>query len=114
MRAFELSELSELAAARAASGRLYHEFLRESSMSLGLYVLPAGGEDPQSPHGEDEVYVVTAGRARIRVGDEDRDVGPGSVVFVPARVPHRFHSIASELTVLVLFAPAEGTVAAPA
>jgi mannose-6-phosphate isomerase-like protein (cupin superfamily) len=110
MRAFELIDLS---AARAAAGRPYHEFMRERSMSLGLYVLPAGGEDPQQPHGEDEVYVVSAGRARLRVGDEDRAVGPGSVVFVPARVPHRFHSIESELSVLVFFAPAEGTAAKP-
>jgi len=106
MRSFELNDL---AAARAAAGSAYLEFLRESSMSLGFYVLPAGGEDPQQPHGEDEVYVVTAGRARIRVGEEDREVGPGSVVFVPARVPHRFHSIESELGVLVCFAPAEGS-----
>jgi len=31
----------------------------------------------------------------------------GSIVFVAARVPHRFHSIAEDLTVLVFFAPAE-------
>lgn len=108
MRAWETTELS---ARRAAAAQPYLEFLREPSMSLGLYVLPAGGEDPQSPHGEDEIYVVVAGRASIRVGDEDRAVGPGSIVFVPARVPHRFHSIGSELSVLVGFAPAEGSAA---
>jgi mannose-6-phosphate isomerase-like protein (cupin superfamily) len=106
MQAWETSDLSSR---RDASGKPYLEFLRQPSMSLGLYVLPAGGVDAQSPHGEDEVYLVTAGRARLRVGDEDRDVGPGSVVFVPARVPHRFHSIESELSALVLFAPAEGS-----
>ena len=103
------SELPELSTRRAASGRLYLEFLRTGSMSLGLYTLPTGGEDPQSPHGEDEVYVVTAGRARLRVGEEDVAVEPGSIVFVPALVPHRFHSIESELSALVFFAPAEGT-----
>ncbi len=44
-----------LAADHAAAGRLYHEFLRVPAMSGGLYVLPAGGADPQAPHGEDEV-----------------------------------------------------------
>ena len=106
MQAWETSELSSR---RETAAKAYLEFLREPSMSLGLYVLPAGGEDLQSPHGEDEVYVVTAGRARIRVGEEDRAVEPGSVVFVPARVPHRFHSIESELSALVFFAPAEGS-----
>lgn len=117
MEGFELSELAE---EQARSGKPYLEFLRRASLSAGLYVLPAGSVDPQQPHSEDEVYVVTGGRARIRVAEEDRAVGPGSVVFVAAGVEHRFHSIAEDLSVLVLFAPAEysllGTanVAAPA
>ncbi|MBI5567863.1 MAG: cupin domain-containing protein [Chloroflexi bacterium] len=74
---------------------------------MGVYALPAGGIDPQSPHTEDEVYYVASGRAQIRVGDEDRSVGPGSIVFVAANVKHRFHSIEEDLSVLVFFAPAE-------
>lgn len=104
MHAYELDDLER---ARAAAGTLYHEFLRVPSLSAGLYVLAAGTSDPQQPHAEDEVYLVTAGRARIRVGDEDRPVGPGSVVYVAARVPHHFHAIEEDLTILVLFAPAE-------
>ena len=106
MRAFETGDL---AAARAAAGKLYHEFLRVPALSCGLYVLPAGATDPQGPHGEDEVYYVVSGRATIRVADETRAVSPGSVVYVAAGVHHRFEAIAEELTVLVFFAPAEGT-----
>lgn len=102
MKAFDIREL-ELR--RASHGRPMLEFLREKSMSLSVYTLPAGGPDPQHPHGEDEVYYVTAGRAQIRVGAEDREVGPGSIVFVPARVEHHFHSILETLRVLVVFAP---------
>ena len=36
-------ERSELLSRRVAAGKSYLEFLREPSMSLGLYVLPAGG-----------------------------------------------------------------------
>ena len=104
MDAFELRELD---GDRAAAGRLYEEFLRASAMSMGLYVLEAGAEDPQSPHNEDEAYIVMAGRAVINVDGEDRAVGPGSVVFVAAHVPHRFHSIGERLEVMVVFAPAE-------
>jgi mannose-6-phosphate isomerase-like protein (cupin superfamily) len=102
-------ELQQVAAERTALGRLYVEFLQKPSMSAGLYVLAAGSEDPQQPHTEDEVYHVVRGRATIRVGDEDRPVGPGSVVYVAAQVPHRFHSIEEELEVLVFFAPAQHT-----
>jgi mannose-6-phosphate isomerase-like protein (cupin superfamily) len=106
MQAFELAaRLSE----RQASGKLYLEFLRVPTMSLGLYCLPAGGADPQSPHGEDEVYYVLTGRGQVRVGDEDRPVQPGSVVFVPAHAAHRFHTITEDLDLLVFFAPPEGS-----
>ena len=102
-------EIADIELRRRAQGRLYLEFLRGPSMSMGLYVLAAGGTDPQRPHGEDEAYLVLSGRGRIRVGEEDRAVEPGSVVFVPARVEHRFHDITEELSVAVFFSPAEGT-----
>ena len=47
------------------------------------------------------------GRARVRGGEEDREVRAGSVLFVAAGVEHRFYEISEELAVLVLFAPAE-------
>jgi mannose-6-phosphate isomerase-like protein (cupin superfamily) len=100
-------EVADLDATRMASGRLYHEFLSVPDLSGGLYVLEAGATDPQSPHTEDELYVVQSGRARITVGDEDREVMAGSVVFVAARVPHRFHDIEERLVILVVFGPAE-------
>jgi len=86
----------------------YIEFLRQRSMSAGVYVLPAGSADRQSPHREDEVYYVTQGRARFQQGEETRSVAPGDVLFVPAGEPHRFLDIAEELVLLVVFAPPEG------
>ena len=100
-------EIAEIVSAHADSGRPYLEFLREPSMSLGLYVLPAGGIDNQQPHTEDEVYYVLSGRAAIQVNEESRPVQPGSVIFVKAGEVHRFHSITEELSLLVFFAPAE-------
>lgn len=91
------------------SGDRYVEFLRAPTMSVGVYVLPAGAEDRQSPHGEDEIYFVVRGRGRFRQGSDDRAVAAGTVLFVPARAPHRFHAIEEELCLLVLFAPPEGT-----
>ena len=104
--------LADLIARRSQSDGPYLEFLRRDSLSVGLYVLPAGGVDPQEPHTEDEVYYVISGRARIRVHGADSPVEPGSVVFVRAGIEHRFHTIEEELTVLVFFAPAEQAQAA--
>jgi mannose-6-phosphate isomerase-like protein (cupin superfamily) len=100
-------ELADLITQRAGSNKLYLEFLKVPGLSMGLYVLPAGGVDPQSPHTEDEVYYVVSGRAKINVADEDRDLQGGSIVYVAKNVEHRFHSIDEELTVIVFFAPAE-------
>jgi quercetin dioxygenase-like cupin family protein len=100
-------DLPGLMTAHQAAGRPYHEFLRKESLSVGLYVLPAGGTDGQRPHAEDEVYYVVAGRARFRAGADDRPVTASTVLFVAAGVDHRFYEIAEDLTLLVFFAPAE-------
>ena len=100
-------ELAQLITDRAHSNKLYLEFLKVPDLSMGIYVLPAGGTDPQSPHLEDEVYYVVSGRAKILVADEERDVQAGSIVYVAKNIAHHFHSIEEELTVLVFFAPAE-------
>ena len=99
--------VSALEEQQAKAGKAYLEFLRVPAMSAGLYVLPAGGADAQSPHQEDEMYYIVRGKARMRVGAENRSVGAGSVIFVEKQVEHRFYDIAEELVVLVFFAPAE-------
>ena len=100
-------EIAELVSQRADSTKLYLEFLKVPDLSMGLYVLPTGGMDPQTPHTEDEVYYVVSGRAQILVAEENREVQAGSIVYVEKNIAHRFHSIEEELTVVVFFAPAE-------
>ena len=103
----EAHELGEVLDRQSRSGRAYLEFIRHPALSVGVYVLPAGGVDGQQPHAEDEVYHVFEGRARMTVGDEERDVEAGSVVYVAAGIDHRFHAIEADLRILVFFAPAE-------
>src|SRR5689334_16949190 len=105
----DVHETDELLDERRRTRKAYHEFLRVPSMSCGVYELPQGGRDVQSPHSEDEVYYVVRGRAKIRVGAEEHRVRPGTIVFVPADREHRFHDIQEDLAVLVVFAPPEGT-----
>lgn len=105
----EAFELADLLAQRETSGRPYLEFLNVADLSVGIYVLAAGQPDLQLPHTEDEAYYVVSGRARVTVGDDVRDVRPGTIVFVATAVPHRFHDITEELVLLVAFGPAEGS-----
>lgn len=101
--------LADLLAAPSDAGRSFAEVLRVRAMSAGVYELAAGAEDLQQPHTEDEVYMVLRGRARATVAGDVVDVMSGSMLYVPAGVLHRFHDIEEELTVLVVFAPPEGT-----
>ena len=101
-------EYIDVATQQARGGRLYHEFMRVPDLSAGLYVLEPDGTDPQSPHSEDELYYVVAGRAHVAVGEETRPVVQGSLIFVAATVAHRFHDIEERLELLVVFGPAEG------
>ena len=87
----------------------YHEFLRVPAMSAGIYVLAAGSADKQVPHQEDEIYYVVRGKAKIRLGGEERPISAGDVIFIEKTLDHRFFDIAEELVLLVIFAPAESS-----
>ncbi len=94
---------------RPEAGEQVHwaEHLRVADLSVGTYSIPAGGLDLQSPHTEDEIYVVTAGRAVLESGADRVDVAAGSVVYVPAGEVHRFVAVTQDLAAIVVFAPAE-------
>lgn len=97
--------LDELLAEHGA--RTYRELLRVPALSLGLFAVGPGHDDGQDPHASDEVYVVTAGRATLVVDGVPTPVGPGSLAYVPAGVPHRFADVTEDLRVYVVFAPPE-------
>jgi mannose-6-phosphate isomerase-like protein (cupin superfamily) len=96
-------------AVRDGEPNQYREHLRVPDLSVGTYCVPVGGKDGQEPHTEDEVYVVTSGRAQFTSSGETIDVTAGSVFFVAAHEVHRFHDITEDLAVLVFFGPAEGS-----
>lgn len=105
-----MSEIRRIAELLARIGDIrYHEFLRVPAMSVGIYVLPPGATDGQTPHKEDEIYYVVRGEAKMRLGREERAVSEGDVIFAEKAAEHRFFDIAEELVLLVIFAPAESS-----
>jgi mannose-6-phosphate isomerase-like protein (cupin superfamily) len=83
--------------------------LNSDDLSLGTYSIPEGGLDDQTPHTEDEIYLVQAGRATLVTDSGNASVGPGSVVFVPAGETHTFTEIVEDLALVVVFAPPYGS-----
>ena len=88
------------------------DHLASNDLSVGTYSIPAGGLDDQTPHTEDEIYVVRSGRATLVTTSGSAEVGPGSVVFVPAMETHKFTDILEDLAMVVIFAPPYGSRAA--
>lgn len=108
---WQVSDLSEIRQKLKGNEVEYLEFLNVPAMSCGLYFLPAGSRDMQSHHDDDELYVVLEGRARMHIGDRERPVGPGSVLYVSATTEHSFFEIDEDMTLLVMFScgsPAKG------
>ena len=101
--------LNDLMAESERGDQRWREFVRVPSLSMGLYRLKARQADEQQPHTEDEVYLVVSGKASFRASGREQAVVAGSLIFVERAVEHRFVDITEDLTVLVFFAPPEGS-----
>ena len=98
---FDLDEVKSKLKGEAVE---YLEFLNVTALNCGIYFLAAGSKDMQAPHDEDEVYIVLSGSARMRLDQEERAVGPGSLLYVGATTEHSFFHIEQDMTLLVIFA----------
>ena len=103
---FDLAEIKQQLSGKAVE---YLEFLNVPALNCGVYFLAAGSRDMQSPHDDDEVYLVLSGRARMRLDDEDRAVEPGSLLYISASTQHAFFEIEEDMTLLVMFASSTPT-----
>ena len=45
---------------------------------------------------EEEAYIVLKGKGRLLLGDKLKVVGPGTVIYVPAGVPHQFKALTND------------------
>jgi mannose-6-phosphate isomerase-like protein (cupin superfamily) len=79
------------------------------SVKLSLPVLP----NQQTPHTQDEIYVIIQGRG-VLCHDDKRDAfEPGDLMFVTAGTEHRFEEFTEDLALWVVFyGPPGGEVSA--
>jgi len=110
---WQVFQLSELLGAIGRSAVDFHEFLRTPSMSCAIYHLPAGSKDMQTPHDEDELYFVVAGRGRLRVDGVEHPIVKDTLMYVRAPCDHAFFNIEEDLTVLAFFGSAVSSASRP-
>lgn len=101
-----LAKLPGPVTANWPEGERFTRALAHGTMSVELYA-PIG-TDPQTPHSQDELYFVHSGTATLLVEGTTHACGPGTVMFVPAGVEHRFASFSDDFTVWAVFWGPEG------
>ncbi|HZS85518.1 MAG TPA: cupin domain-containing protein [Stellaceae bacterium] len=82
-------------------GRRSAEILRKADVEIRFYA--PQGHDPQTPHDQDEFYVVAAGTGKFRVDGRVTPFGPGDLLFAAAHAEHRFEDFSDDFAVWVLF-----------
>lgn len=85
--------------------------LHHGTMTL-RYFAPKD-HDPQTPHSQDEIYIVTSGSGTFAIGrDADtikrRRFGPGDAIFAPAGFVHRFEDFTDDFATWVIFYGPQG------
>jgi len=99
MSLFDVRAVQQRLAAASGGYEIVH---RSPGLEIGVYVLVAPEPDHQSPHEDDEVYVVLEGSGVLTVEEERIQVEKGKAAFVPAGAEHRFTGYEG-LSLLVIF-----------
>jgi mannose-6-phosphate isomerase-like protein (cupin superfamily) len=64
--------------------------------------------DTQTPHKQDELYVIIKGHGAFYRDGERTSVKKGDVLFVPAGMEHRFENFSDDFAVWVIFYGPDG------
>lgn len=80
--------------------------MKHGSMSVEYYAPKL--KDLQTPHAQDEIYVIASGKALFIRDDEKVNCMSGDVLFVPAGVKHKFENFSDDFATWVIFYGPEG------
>lgn len=83
------------------SEKRFTVLMQHGSMSIEYYA--PKGKDLQTPHRQDEVYVIASGEGSFIRNGEKLSVETGDVLFVPAGMEHRFENFSEDFATWVIF-----------
>jgi quercetin dioxygenase-like cupin family protein len=63
---------------------------------LRYFAVQPGGHTSLDQHAHDHGVYVTHGRARLRLGDEEHEIGAGDVVYIAGNEVHQFFTLGEE------------------
>lgn len=79
----------------------FTDAMRHGSMSVEIFA--PRGTDRQTPHEQDELYIVASGAARFDHDGRITEAHTGDVLFVPAGDPHHFLDMTDDFVTWVIF-----------
>jgi mannose-6-phosphate isomerase-like protein (cupin superfamily) len=97
---------AEAAATLPSPGRLSALLLEHGTMQLRWFA--PKGEDTQTPHDQDELYIIASGSGWLSRGAERVPFGPHDALFVCAGEAHRFEDTSPDFATWVIFYGAKG------
>lgn len=88
-------------------GEPFAEALQHGSMLLEVFA--PRGRDTQTPHSQDEIYIIVSGSAVLDVEGRKTQAATGDALLVAAYAEHHFHDISEDfITWVVLWGPDGG------
>jgi mannose-6-phosphate isomerase-like protein (cupin superfamily) len=103
----QIARLADLDAFTTLDGSSIRElagpaWTQARNQSLAEAAVPVGGETVEHHHRRsEELYYFTAGRGRMRLGEQEADVAAGDCVVIPPGTPHKLWNTGSEPLVLL-------------
>lgn len=77
------------------------EIFRKNDVSVSLFAPKE--QDYQTPHEQDEIYVIQSGHGVIVIENQAHKFMPGDVIYVAAGKEHRFTEFSDDLAAWVVF-----------
>lgn len=82
-------------------GALFEKIMEHGTMTVEIY--KPLKTDQQTPHLQDELYVVISGSGHFLNNGQRLPFKPGDILFVPAGVTHRFENFTDDFATWVIF-----------
>lgn len=81
------------ATTREREGLVSHVLLQkgdlpDSNLAITWVEVAPGSRQKQHHHEPEQVYVIVKGKGQMKVGEEEAEVVPGDLVYIPPDVPH--------------------------
>lgn len=93
--------IDEATALLSKEKKRFVEVMKDGTMTVEYFAPKT--RDEQTPHSKDELYVIASGNSEFYRNGEIITCQKGDVIFVPAKMEHRFMNFSEDFATWVIF-----------